>query len=160
MEFAIPLLQEYSVTAIFFIIASYIGQSNAWNHRAYCFENHLSALDLKNLVSKGFEVGNHSLTHHRLTKLSDKQLNVEFHEAHGILKDACGVDPIAFSYPYGHADQRCMEICKATYKIGFASDKQGTTDWLKSPSNIRRIYIAPGDTPEDLDIKIARYRSA
>ncbi len=156
IEYAVPVLQEFGVSAVFFIIARYIGQSNSWNHRAYCFENHLSAADLKNLVRSGFELGNHSLTHQRLTKLSDAELAAEFVDAHQVILETSGSAPIAFSYPYGHADGRCIELCKAFYPFGFVSDKQGEVNWLQNPANIRRIYVAPDDTPEDLESKITR----
>ena len=88
LEHAVPVLKQFRASAIFFIVAGYIGQSNAWNRRAYCFEDHLRAADLKNLADLGFELGNHSLTHHRLTKLSDAQLAAEFVDAHQIILEA------------------------------------------------------------------------
>ena len=50
-------------------------------------------------------------------------------------------------------------MCKSHYALGFASDKQGETDWLQNQTNIQRIYVAPNDTAEDIERKISRYCS-
>lgn len=158
--YAEPVLARYHASAVFFAIAGYLGQTNAWNTRAYQFADHMRPADLAALVTAGYEIGSHTMTHHRMTKLSDEQLEEEFTRAHAILTAAAGVVPAAFAYPYGHADERCWRACARHYRLGFASSRQGETDWRANPVNIRRIYIAPDDTPETLDQKIKAYRAA
>jgi peptidoglycan/xylan/chitin deacetylase (PgdA/CDA1 family) len=157
IEFALPVLEQYGATAIFFAIAGYLGKDNDWNHRAYRFANHMGSKDLRDLVTNGYEVGNHSLTHHRLTKLSDEQLHNEFFLSHQIITEATGREPYAFSYPYGDADEDCYRICAEFYGFGFVSTEQGNTDWMANPTNIKRIYIGPEDSPQRLNEKIEAY---
>jgi peptidoglycan/xylan/chitin deacetylase (PgdA/CDA1 family) len=157
IEYALPILDQFKVSAIFFIIAGYLGKNNAWNHRAYRFSNHMNSDDLKNLIQAGYEIGSHSLTHQRLTKLSNEQLKKEFAESRQIITDIIGVSPDAFSYPYGGVDKRCSSLCGKYYKLGFSSSRQGYSDWTVDPMNIQRIYVSPDDQPKDLDQKIIHY---
>lgn len=158
VENALPILEEYKACAIFFVIAGYVGENNAWDHKAYKIVPHMTPEDLKCLILAGHEIGNHSLTHQRLTKLSKAQLEEEFSESHRRLEALTGIQPKAFSYPYGDADEHCIRQCRKLYQFGFASVRQGVFDWTAEPMNIRRIYVAPADQPEDLDRKIACYQ--
>jgi peptidoglycan/xylan/chitin deacetylase (PgdA/CDA1 family) len=160
IEYALPVLERFQASALFFAIAGYLGQNNAWNHRAYRFSDHMSPQDLKGLAQAGHEIGSHSLTHQRLTKLSDEQMEEEFALSRQMIADIVGVPPNAFSYPYGGVDRRCARLCQKHYEFGFSSARQGCFDWTVDSMNIRRIYVSPDDQPQDLDKKIADYRQA
>lgn len=157
LETALPILEEYKASAIFFVIAAYVGKDNSWDHKAFKIVPHLTSEDLKHLISAGYEIGNHSLTHQRLPKLPDTQLEKEFTESHRCLTRLTGISPRAFAYPYGDADERCFQQCRKLYPFGFATVRQGNFDWTTEPQNIRRIYVAPTDQPADLDRKIGCY---
>ena len=54
----------------------------------------------------GFEVGSHTVTHPRLTKLDDHELRRELRESREQLEDELGVPCRFVSYPYGEQDER------------------------------------------------------
>ena len=106
----------------------------------------------------GFDVQSHALTHHRLSKLPDEEIEQELRESGCAIEQAIGIRPIAISYPYGDADSRCAQLAAKHYQLAFATNKQGCFDWTQDRFNLRRIYVSPQDAPADLDRKIARYR--
>jgi peptidoglycan/xylan/chitin deacetylase (PgdA/CDA1 family) len=155
---AAPLLEAFGLAASFFVVTGAIGQDNRWNHRAYRILPHMTADDLADLCARGFEVQSHTLTHQRLPKLSAEEIDRELREPIRVLQQITGVRPTAVSYPYGDADARCLESCRMHYRLGFASARQGASDWREEPARIRRIYVSPADDAKTLDHKIAAYR--
>jgi peptidoglycan/xylan/chitin deacetylase (PgdA/CDA1 family) len=157
LDYAIPVLEEYHIKAVFFVIAGYLGGNNLWDHKAYKISDHMSPDDLLYLHHHGHEIGNHSLSHQRLTKLPDHDLKKEFIQSNQMLTEIIGNKPDVFSYPYGSADQRCIELCRKYFKFGFTTVRQGCFDWQSEPATIRRIYISPQDRPDDVQRKINGY---
>lgn len=158
MEYALPVLNEFGAKALFFAIAGYLGQTNAWNHKAYRFSEHMTPGDLVALHNSGHEVGSHTLTHQRLTKLSDDALRLEYEQSRQILTDILGTVPIALSYPYGGFDDRTARLAAQYYTFAFSSARDGFFDWTVDPMKIRRLFVAPRDGPAELDKNIANYR--
>jgi peptidoglycan/xylan/chitin deacetylase (PgdA/CDA1 family) len=160
IDYTVPVLEEFDAPAIFFVIAGYIGQDNSWDHKAYRIEKHMNELELKELVTSGFSIGSHSLTHQRLPKLSDEDVKQEFIRSKTILEEITGKKPLAFSYPYGDADERCLTLCQQHFTYGFATVRKGEFDWSLANNHIRRIYVSPTDSPRDLDEKIRCYKKS
>ena len=160
IDHALPVLQQFGVRAVFFVITGYLGRDNAWNPRAYRFADHMAPGDLWDLARAGHEIGSHSRTHQRLTKLSDAQLEDELLRSHNMIAALCGVAPGAFAYPYGGYDARCVAAMRRHYTFGFGSEREGDYDWAASPGAIRRIFVDAADGAEELDRKIKEYRQA
>jgi peptidoglycan/xylan/chitin deacetylase (PgdA/CDA1 family) len=157
IEFALPVLEKYQARAIFFAIPGYLGANNGWNHRAYRFSDHMTTADLRALHACGHEIGSHSMTHQRMTKLDDRQLEDEMADSALALREILGTAPVSFAYPYGDADDRCRAACRRHYRQAFCSARQGTLSWELQPHSIRRIFVGPEDTPGSLAIKISEY---
>lgn len=155
--YAISILDKYSAKATFFTIASYIGKDTLWNHKADKILKHMSADEIKQLHLMGHEVGNHTLTHQRVTKLSDEQLIREFVESKAILTNLLGQEPVSLAYPYGGVNQRCADISRKYFKACFSTVTGGYFDWTKDMANIRRIYVSPNDGKRELQYKILCY---
>jgi len=154
---ALPILQQYSAKAVFFVVAGYLDNYNLWNRKSFKLIRHMSIDNIMLLCSLGYEIGNHTLTHQRLTKLTDDLLNNELSESNKILTSIIGSQPYVFAYPYGGADERCAEICNKIFKTSFSTTRMGSYDWENNPSYIRRIYISPNDGTKELDEKIMNY---
>jgi peptidoglycan/xylan/chitin deacetylase (PgdA/CDA1 family) len=155
--YAMPLLEKAGVHAVFFVIPAFLGKDTRWDHKAPTIEPHMTASDVLALHRAGYAIGNHTLTHQRLSKLSVDEMRREFTESHTILTDILSQPPAVFSYPYGDGDERSRQICREMYSFGFATVRQGVFDWDLAPENIRRIYVSPDDSPEQLDGKIQCY---
>jgi len=156
-DHAMPLMEKAGVRAVFFVIPAFLGKDTRWDHKAPTIEPHMSASDVLALHRAGYAIGNHTLTHQRLSKLPVDEMRQEFTQSHAILTDLLSQPPVAFSYPYGDGDERSRQVCREMYSFGFATVRQGVFDWDIEPENIRRIYVSPDDTPEQLDAKIQCY---
>ena len=83
----------------------------------------LTREDLRQLVSAGVAVGNHSLTHPVFPLCSEERVEEEVLRAHHILTEALGRAPIAFAYPYGAVDERVEPLlARLGYELVFAFD--------------------------------------
>lgn len=158
LDHALPVLERFQAKAVFYVISGYIGKDNSWDHKAYSISEHMSVADLEVLVQKGFEIGNHSWSHQRLTKLPDERILDEFAGSNRVLEEIIGYEPETFSYPFGGVDERCARLCRSYFKAGFATVRTGCFNWTIDRANIRRIYVSPADQPGDLRYKIACYR--
>lgn len=86
----------------------------------------LTADQLRALVSNGFEVGAHTVSHPILSKLDDAQAQREMRESKAELEAICGRPVRYFAYPNGKAgidfDERHMRMAQAAgYEAAFAS---------------------------------------
>jgi peptidoglycan/xylan/chitin deacetylase (PgdA/CDA1 family) len=158
IDYALPILNEFNFKAVFFVAAGSLPGENWWNKKSSKGLENMTPQDLQTLVKSGHTIGNHSLSHAQLPDLSNKMLKMEFIKSNEILEEKLGFRPEVFAYPYGNADQRCIDLCKEHFKYGFATIKQGYFDWNTDPSNIRRIHISPSDGTSSLDYKISCYK--
>ncbi len=81
--------------------------------------NGLSWYQLRQMISRGHEVGSHSMSHPFLTRLSDSQLRYQVYESRRRLEANLGVRMRYFAYPYGDVDQRVINaVAAAGYRGG------------------------------------------
>ena len=156
-EYAVPILVRMNLPAAMFIVGGYIGGNNAWDHKAYRIVPHMDQRKIRELFDAGFEIGSHTLTHQRITKLPVEEQIRELEENDRILKEITGEKPDIFAYPYGGADEVSAELCRERYGVSFATVHCGVFDWREDPAMVRRIYVSPDDTPDKLKEKIAFY---
>jgi len=154
---AVPILQRLNLTATMFIVGHYIGGNNAWDHKAYRIVPHMSVQQIRELHEAGFEIGNHTLTHQRITKLPIEEQKWELEENDRILSEITGEKPRVLAYPYGGVDEVSAGLCRERYDVSFATVHGGVFDWTEDPAMVSRIYVSPDDTPGTLQIKINEY---
>lgn len=158
-QYAVPVLQRLGLTATMFIVGQYIGGDNAWDHKAYRIVPHMSGQQIRECREAGFEIGSHTLTHQRITKLSPEGQKQELDANDRILQEITGEKPRIFAYPYGGADAFSAGLCRERYDVSFATVHCGVFDWTEDPGMVRRIYVSPEDTPHTLMQKIQAYLS-
>ena len=78
----------------------------------------LRAEDLAGLATAGFEIGFHTLRHHRLTGLDDAALAAAVTEGGERVADIAGARPCTIAYPHGKADAR---VAAAAERAGFTA---------------------------------------
>ena len=159
MQYAVPILESLGLTATIFVVAGMIGKDNAWDHKAYRILPHMDERELRSLVQVGMEIGAHTMTHQRVTKLPDDVLAWELDEADHMLSSITGMMPAVFAYPYGGEDGRCRSMCRARYSAAFATVHSGVFDWEADFGAIRRIYVSPEDDMKALTEKIHCYKN-
>ena len=112
------ILQEYGVTATFFIIGV-----NA--------ENYPDALAL--IVDSGCEIGNHTYSHVRIDKMSDEEIRAEILHCENVLYSMTGKRPQLFRPPQGRVPDNLLSVSDSLgYDVILWSID--TLDWSHNPS--------------------------
>ncbi len=83
----------------------------------------LDTEDLKKLISDGWEIGSHSLSHSNFNKLAEKELRSEIIESKNKLEQELGIEINYFSYPKGNYNKTTDTLIKeAGYNAVFTMD--------------------------------------
>ena len=113
-------LETYSIQPVVFLL----GEEEVLNRRE--MDNKLELLseeDVKKLISYGWTIGSHSLTHSQLTKLSQKDLEKECAQSRHDLEKKYGVTVTLFAYPKGVYSKKVINaVKKAGYSYAFSMD--------------------------------------
>jgi len=91
-------LRDYGIKATFYIVTSRIGKLGSFGWE-----------EIKDLHREGNEIGSHTHTHPRLTRISGDRVNLEFKKSQEILK-RFGCRTLA--YPYGECNSNTVELAK------------------------------------------------
>jgi peptidoglycan/xylan/chitin deacetylase (PgdA/CDA1 family) len=123
---ALPVLQKYACKAIFFVIASRIGESSDF----------MTWPQLKELIALGHRVEAHGWSHVFLTRCSDAELRIEVSQSKAVLEDKLGVPVEALSAPHGRWNRRVVRACsEAGYRSLYTS-----TPWA-APRTIDQVEV-------------------
>lgn len=158
LDYALPVLAEYSAPAVIYAATDYLGKSNDWDYGAtQPLMPIMTANDLRNVHSQGFEIGSHSRSHIRLRGLADVMLQSEIGDSKKILEDLLGVQIETFAYPHGGRNDFDLKAVAAVKEAGYRSAATtlfGRHNDLSRRYEIRRIIIWPEDTMHELQRKI------
>ncbi|MCR4263906.1 MAG: polysaccharide deacetylase family protein [Candidatus Roizmanbacteria bacterium] len=156
-EIVVPILEQYDVKALFFLLPKYLGQNNLWNTRADVILDHLNPDQVTELLQSGQSIGSHGMTHHKLTKFEDETVMLELRQSRQMLEDMFEVSVDCFAYPYGVSDDRIQRLASGYYQYGFATD-QAPVDWNdRNNMEIRREFIWPHHTLADVEELIVQF---
>ena len=127
-----PLFEEYNYKATFFIVPGYIKYDDYWG-------------DWKALSNKGFEIGNHSLTHLRIGDINDvATLRAEIDSSYSVITEKIGIPPFSFSHPYHSTSP---QVDRMVFEKHFASKI--------SPKRFCSMYSVNNKDPEEFEKIIA-----
>ncbi|MDX7742776.1 polysaccharide deacetylase family protein [Aeromonas dhakensis] len=142
----LPLLEKYGYKAVVYVVT---GEGyNRWDVEQV--NNPDTRVDLMNgeqlkaLVASGHvEIGGHTLTHPRLSKLAPEQQAHEIQENKRQLESLLGHPLLSFAYPYGDMDESVKaQAMAAGYRFAVATNS-GPRAMHQDPFRIRRIAIFP-----------------
>jgi len=138
-----PVLERFGALGTFYVVWSKLGGSSDWDAPD---DRPLATLeDLRAAARQGHEIGNHTLSHRRLSDLSQTDQRTEIEAAHLGLVEA-GLAPKTICYPYGGYDAFSIELAKRTgYRVG-VSLKKGLVHPDSDPLALPRIVVACSDT--------------
>lgn len=99
----LDILDKYEVKTTFFLV-------NFWA------EKHSD--DVKEIASRGHEIGNHSATHPDMTKLTPDEIKKELNTTGDTIEKLTGVKPTLFRPPFGAYNNTLIEVSEASgYKV-------------------------------------------
>jgi peptidoglycan/xylan/chitin deacetylase (PgdA/CDA1 family) len=107
---------------------------------------------LARVIGRGYPVGNHTVNHVDLRRLSTPGVTREIVQAQVMIERATGRDPRPyFRFPYGARDSRTLRI---VHRLGYASVRWTVDSWgwmglseQSVPGAVRRVvdHVVPGE---------------
>ncbi|MGB9691045.1 MAG: polysaccharide deacetylase family protein [Candidatus Sumerlaeaceae bacterium] len=103
-----PLLREFRFPATIFVTTQKL-RSGAVGDSPF---EMMSADELTELAAHGMEIGSHTRTHPKLTRLPDDAAREEIAGSREDLRQLLGVAPSSFAYPYGAHSARIERLVR------------------------------------------------
>ena len=160
---AAPILAEYGVSATFFVTTDAIGSDRVMPWDAQ-LPRRLPWMDwhhVRELRTRGFEIGSHTLTHPDLGKLPPSDACVEIAGSKEKLEQELGSAVTSFAYPFGGKGNITEENRELVKRAGYScccSAYGGFVRLATDRFNIHRLGVNSwySDTREiDFEIRIA-----
>lgn len=117
----LPFLVEHRLTAVIYLVADRIADSNVWDQKLGLRARKLLTWpQIREMRKYGVEFGSHTMTHPWLPSVSNEQLRREVIDSKHRLEDALDVEVTSFAYPCGGVDRRVRSVvAEAGYKSAF-----------------------------------------
>jgi peptidoglycan/xylan/chitin deacetylase (PgdA/CDA1 family) len=129
---AFPIMQKYGFSGVLYLVVNYIGT-----------DGYLSREQILEMIQAGWEVGNHSMDHPDVTKLTPEQQAYEIKLSKQKLEKLLGIKIRTFAYPFGTKDDEAINYVYHTGYVaamgaeGYTAD-QGTWNLF----NLQRVTIS------------------
>lgn len=109
-----PVLHAHGFTAIQFLVADLLGQTNEWEQReGEVAERLMDAAQVRDWLAGGHDIGAHTCTHPRLTRVPPAQAREEIVAGKSKLEDLFGRPIRHFCYPYGDWNPAVRDLVQA-----------------------------------------------
>ena len=106
-EHAFPVLREFRVPATVFVVSGYCGRHNDWpsqpRNDGVVTADLMSWSEVEELSRAGIEIGAHTVTHPRMSRLSNADVEEELSRCRAAIEDRTGRRVGSFAYPYGES---------------------------------------------------------
>jgi peptidoglycan/xylan/chitin deacetylase (PgdA/CDA1 family) len=143
--FALPILLKYHFVATFYVVAGRIGTPT-----------NLTWSQIAQLVAAGMEIGDHTLDHVNLTRLSPADLRAQVLDAQAILASGLGAPPTTFAYPFGAFDAAVVDtIAQAGFTLAVTTEP-GAFEWWGRRLEVPRLEVGSSLPPGDLLARLDR----
>lgn len=120
LEFGLPILEEFKISAAFFLVAGAAGKTDSWYRGE---EAILDWSEARELAKRGYAIGSHGLTHATLDRLSPAEVRREVGDSRKILEDRLGIPIRRFAYPQGVFTPEIIEaVREAGYDEAWATE--------------------------------------
>lgn len=141
-ELAFPLLQEFGMKGVVFVLGDRNAHTNVWDSADVSPRARLMGdKEILALHRAGFEIGSHTLTHADLTTLSREQAWEEISRSRQLLEILLNDAVRAMAYPFGRLTPSLKAMVReAGYSFGCGA-WSGPLAFHRDPYEIRRILI-------------------
>lgn len=108
---ALPLLEKYGIKGTFYITTQYFNTTK--------YTGFMTKAQVKDLYTRGHEIGGHTVTHRDLTTLGATALKNELVNSKNVLETVIGAKINSIAYPFGSYNQKVIDATKvAGYETG------------------------------------------
>jgi peptidoglycan/xylan/chitin deacetylase (PgdA/CDA1 family) len=146
---ALPEMVKRGIPCTIFIIADRLGESFGERN-----DRIVSACELHELPSELVSIGSHTLTHPKMTTLSDEEACKELADSRKRLGKILNSEIDSFCFPFGAFDERLFELCRESgYRRAFVATP------YKPPQThdsfvVGRVRVDPSDWPIEFHLKL------
>ncbi len=111
--YAAPILERFGFAATIYFVAERLGKRVDWTGDPVWSGHRLMEASLaRELVSRGFEAGSHTLTHPDLRAIPDERARREIRESRERLSQELSAAVTTFCYPYGSFGEQHPEMVR------------------------------------------------
>jgi peptidoglycan/xylan/chitin deacetylase (PgdA/CDA1 family) len=116
-----PVLGRLGFTAVLFAVSGRLGGSSDWPGWPPSVPALplLDARALRDAAAAGFDIGAHSVSHPRLSRLAPPQIEREIVDSQARLQDVVGRAVRCFAYPFGDAPPAAVDVVARRFEAGF-----------------------------------------
>lgn len=143
---ALPLLRRRNHPATVFVVTSLMGGRNSWDTDGDLAGREIMSWDdAREMVRGGVAIASHTLSHPRLSKLTDEQVEAELAESLDSLGRELDEPPGAFAYPFGDYDARIRRLVETVGYLGACTVRSGSARPLADRYELPRVTVAGTD---------------
>lgn len=156
LQAALPVLEDFGFTATVFVVSGMLGEENNWEHY---YEPKprlrlLTAEGVREVATRGMEVGSHSISHPKLAGLDPELLAREVGESRRILRELLDQPVEGFCYPYGSLDGAAV---RAVRRAGYAYACAVYEEDERNEYTLPRIPVSERDSLPRFAAKLSIY---
>jgi peptidoglycan/xylan/chitin deacetylase (PgdA/CDA1 family) len=134
---AAPVFERHRIPYTIFAVPGRIGR-----------RDHMSAAQLRELASRGAEIGSHSMAHRSMTGLSSRELAADLADSKKALEDITGQTVAGFAYPFGTSRDFDLRVADALREAGYRyafTSQHGAIKPGQDAMMLPRVKIEGGD---------------
>lgn len=138
---ALPILKDFGFKATVFVATGYCGGSNVWGNPSNPRFPTLTWPQLLQLSKEGIEIGAHTVSHPKLTKVPLAQAKEEIANSKRMLEEDLGQAVLSLAYPHGSYNQQIRDLVE---EAGFAvacTIESGTVQCGDDLFLLKRVYV-------------------
>jgi peptidoglycan/xylan/chitin deacetylase (PgdA/CDA1 family) len=111
-QVVLPILREHRIPATVYVSTGLIGKANPWM-ASNSGARMMTADELRDLVSAGFEIGSHTVTHPDLSELDYESCLREMVDSRRALEDLLDTPIRTFAYPFCNYGPAALAAARA-----------------------------------------------
>lgn len=136
---ALPLMQKYHVVSTQYLVSGFLGG----------IKEYMTPGQVYDFTRAGHEVGSHTFDHPDLTKLSDKDANLQLRVSRdGLTK--CYPNISSFAAPFGATNVRTLAAEKAIYQTARSTEVGFNSPDTYSPTQLKVQNVRADTTPQQM----------
>jgi len=146
-EHAYPVLRQCGFPATVFVVAGLMGSNARWiDEDGRQGAPLMEPGQLLEIQAGGIEIGSHTVSHPRLSRLAASEAQREIADSKAILESVLGTPVVHFCYPYGDFDRRVADLVReAGYESGLTCIR-GAATVEDSVFSLPRKAVSYGDS--------------
>lgn len=158
--YAVPLMARHGFTAIFYLVASLLGQPSRWLLPELGCEFQLFDWNVaRGLEKDGFHCGSHSLHHPHLAELLPATCRDELTRSRRILEEQLGRDVRHLAYPYGSYNDTVRQLAAEAGYVSACSTRKGLSGVEDDILALHRVSIHGHDSLADFAARLRNQRT-